>query len=141
MPKQYKKIDDTQRQKIIHAIFDERQIPAEAARRFCYPPSTVYAIAKAFDNEGRMEQKHRGGNRSKRLSQGHIDWLTDRLSARPDTTITILCQELNDHFNFDPPVSTASVSRAVRDQAGYTLKLLRQEPADYNSLERIRARQ
>ena len=118
-----------------------KQTITEAARRFGYPRSTVYAIAKAFDNEGRMEQKHRGGNRPKRLSQGHIEWLSDRLLARPDTTITNLCQELNDHFNIDPPVSTASVSRAIHDQAGFTLKLLRQEPADYNSPERIRMRQ
>ncbi|KAF9121635.1 hypothetical protein BGW39_010370 [Mortierella sp. 14UC] len=61
--------------------------------------------------------------------------------SRPDITITILCQELNDHFNFSPPISTATVSRAVRDKAGYTLKLLRQEPADYNNPERLQARQ
>ncbi|KAK3838119.1 MAG: hypothetical protein J3R72DRAFT_370779, partial [Linnemannia gamsii] len=139
MPKKNNKIDDSQRQKIIHAIFDERQSPTEAARRFSYPFATVYAIAKAFDSEGSMERKPRGGNRARRLTQGHIAWLTDRLSAHPDTPIALLCQELNSDFNFEPPVSAATVSRAVRNEAGYTLKLLRQEPADYNSPERIQA--
>jgi transposase len=141
MSTQRNRIDDSQRQKIIHAIFDDGLTTSEAARRFGYPRSTIYAIVKAFENEGRMEQKFRGGNRPKRLSQEHTKWLSDRLSARPDTAVAPLCQELNDHFNFDPPVSTASVSRAIRNQVGYTLKLLRHEPADYNSPERIRMRQ
>ncbi|KAK3829655.1 MAG: hypothetical protein J3R72DRAFT_496344 [Linnemannia gamsii] len=63
-------------------------------RRFGYSFATVYAIAKVFDSERSMKRKPRGGNRTRRLMQSHIDWLADRLSARSDTPIALLCQEL-----------------------------------------------
>ncbi|KAF9905451.1 hypothetical protein BX616_001009 [Lobosporangium transversale] len=47
---------------------------------------------------------------------------------------------INEHFHFNPPVSISAISRAIRQQADYTLKLLSYQPEDYNSEERIAAR-
>jgi len=140
MPKHLNKIDHIQRLKIISSIFDEGKSVSETARRFGFPLTTVYHIAKIFDEEGRTDKKQRGGNRHKVLQEEHIKWIREQLDLHPGLTIQDLHKALNQHFNSSPPISLSAVSRAVRLEAGYSLKLLRYEPEDYNSPARINAR-
>jgi transposase len=88
-----------------------------------------------------MENKERGGNRRRVLEQEHVEWLESKVVDYPDITVNDLHRQLNQHFDFQPHVSLSSVLRAIREGAGFTLKLPRQEPADYNSPERIQHRQ
>src|SRR3954454_5726617 len=51
-----------------------------------------------------------------------------------------LYKELNNTFFPQRPVSITAVSRAVRNEAGYTLKRLHEEPEAYNNEQRIQER-
>ena len=136
----YNKIDDRQRQKIIESIFNEGQTVAQTARRYGFPDSTVRSIAHAFETEGAMTVKQRGGSRYTFLTDDHIAWLKQELKNHPDLPVADLRNHLIECFPSQRPSSMTTVSHAVRNLAGYTLKLLRYEPEDYNSPERIRAR-
>ncbi|KAK3827670.1 MAG: DDE superfamily endonuclease-domain-containing protein [Benniella sp.] len=134
MPRtKYNKIDTILRQKVITSIYDELKTFSETAKRFMLPESTIRCIAKAFDEEGRVDTKPRGGNRFPILTKEHIEWLSSQVEAHPGITYESLTQQLNQHFNIQPPVSRSAVTRAVREQAGYTFKLMRFDPEDYNS--------
>lgn len=90
---------------------------------------------------GRETQLPRGGNRYRRVQPEHIDWLKACIDTHPDQTIPSLQQELNTHFQLDPPISCSAVHRAVTKEAGYTLKMLRREPDSYNDPDHIASRQ
>src|SRR5690349_13836115 len=113
MPHQNNCADPTQRQKIISAIFDEGMTKAETAKRFGFPYSTVSSIVNAFEEDGRMENKPRGGNRRRVVEEVHLEWLMEKLRAHPDTTIANLHRQLNEHFNLQPPFSFSAVEKAV----------------------------
>ncbi|KAJ3042668.1 hypothetical protein HDV00_006947, partial [Rhizophlyctis rosea] len=111
----YNKIDDRQRQKFIESIFNEGETIADTAKRFGFPDFTARSIAKAFETKGAMTE----------------------LDNHPDLPIADLRNRLIDHFPFQRPPSMTTITRAVRDLAGYTLKLMCYEFEDYNSAERI----
>ncbi|KAF9367032.1 hypothetical protein CPC16_007097, partial [Podila verticillata] len=123
--------------KIIHAVIEEGQTYAQASTRYGFPYSTVRSIVLA----GRETQLPRGGNRYRRVLPEHIDWLKASIDARPDKTIPSLQQELNTHFQLDPPISRSAIHRAITEEAGYTLKMLRREPDSYNDPDHIATRQ
>lgn len=131
------KIDNLTRQKIIHAVIEEGQTYAQASERYGFPYSTVRSIVLA----GREAQLPRGGNRYRRVLPEYIDWLKASIDAHPHKTISSLQQELNNHFQLDPPVSRSAIQRAITVEAGYTLKILRHEPDNYNDPNHIAARQ
>ncbi|KAG0333831.1 hypothetical protein BG005_005035, partial [Podila minutissima] len=93
-----------------------------------------------FEIDGSFDTKPRGGNRFPVLEEEHIEWITQKLEERPDTPLRQIQVDLNEHFQLAPPVSKSTVSRAVQNQIEFSLKLIRYEPADYNSEERIEAR-
>ncbi|KAF9898002.1 hypothetical protein BX616_004639 [Lobosporangium transversale] len=123
MPRTYNKIDAVQRQKIIESVYNEHLTFAETARRYGFPQSTIRSIARKFEKDGLFDNKPRGGNRLPVLNDKHISWIKEQLDAHPDKPIRELHQELNRYFQNNPPVSISCVSRAVRKQAKYTLKL------------------
>ncbi|ORZ23859.1 hypothetical protein BCR41DRAFT_349317 [Lobosporangium transversale] len=63
---------------------------AETVRRFGFPYTSVRSIAQTFEEEGRMEQKERGGNHHSTLQDKHIAWLKGRLDENPDPTVISL---------------------------------------------------
>ena len=140
MPKTYNKIDPTMCQKIINAIYNERQTKAEVARRFDYPYSTIKGIADRFESDGSLDTKPRGGNRFAVLEEEHLEWIAQRLEERPDTPIKHIRREMIDHFQMVPAVSMSTVSRNIRNRIEFSLKLIRYEPVDYNSEQRIEDR-
>jgi transposase len=139
-PSKNNKIDNPQHKKIINSIYDEGLTVAETAKRFGFPYHTVRSISQKFETDGSDTTKPRGGNKYPVLAQEHINYLVEQLDEHPDGTIDELTNGLNQNFDFSRPISRTAVSRVVREQAGYTLKLLRSEPEDFNSGRRIQER-
>lgn len=136
-----KKIDQSVRDLIISWCAMNTKPYAQAARELNLPPSTVKNIVDTFLTSGRTFVLPRGGNRHGLLTVEHEMWLEEQVNDNAALSIKDLTDNLNNQFNLHPPVSQSTVNRAVSRKVGYTLKLLRKEPAAYNDPTRIFERQ
>ena len=71
------------------------------------------------------------------LQNVNIQWL-ERLHVDPDIIVESLHCQLNEAFQFPPPLSINCVPKANLSQDRFTLKLMRYEPNDYNNEEHLR---
>ncbi|KAG0273705.1 hypothetical protein BGZ96_004700 [Linnemannia gamsii] len=71
------KIDNTTREGIIDLVSDQGKPMALVARYFNIPTSTVRSIVNTFFQTNRIEKLPKGGNRSSRIEQSHLDWCRD----------------------------------------------------------------
>lgn len=84
--------------------------------------------------------KSKGGVCYPVLQDEHIQWLMEKLDANPDMIVESLHHQLNEAFQFPCPTSTSCLSKAIRNQARYIPKLMRNEPKNYNKEERLSER-
>lgn len=106
-----------------------------------YPRSTIKTIVDTFLQTGRTAKLPRGGSHNRRLEAEHLDWLTDHLDEFAGHPVRWLTTQLNEHFQFDPPISQRAVDKALNKLTTYTLKLMRIESERYNDPEYIEERQ
>ncbi|KAI9241337.1 MAG: hypothetical protein BYD32DRAFT_457998 [Podila humilis] len=105
-----------------------------------YPHSTVRNIVNTFFDTDRIHKLPRGNCCNVKLQVEHLDWLTDKLDEFAGRPVAMLTQELNEHFEFDPPITEHAVDKALNKHTTYTLKLMWAEPECYNNPEYINGR-
>ncbi|KAG0365928.1 hypothetical protein BGX24_003919, partial [Mortierella sp. AD032] len=110
------------------------------ARNFQIPASTVRNIVNTFTQTNRRAKLLRGGNRTSKIEQSYLDWLTENMNGFAGRPVNWLTDKLNEHFLIQPPLSHRTVDRAINRLFNYTLKLMKAESERYNEPARIESR-
>ena len=76
--------------------------------------------------------KPKGGVRYPILQDVHIQWLVEKLHVDVDVIVESNHRQLNEVSQFASLVFIGCVSKTIRSQARFTLKLMRYEPNDHN---------
>jgi hypothetical protein len=71
-------------------------------RNYGYPYETFKGIVKAFEENGQITSKHRGGVQYPILQDEHIQWLVERFHAYLDITIESLHRKLHCRTFYKP---------------------------------------
>ncbi|KAG9070399.1 hypothetical protein KI688_009736 [Linnemannia hyalina] len=127
-------------ERIIELVVDQAKTMAMVARNFNIPASTVRSIANTFIQANRISQLPRGGSRISRVQQSHLDWLIENMDEFAGRLFELLTNQLNEHFQIQPPLSQRTVDRAIDKLTAYTLKLMRADAERYNEPEHIESR-
>ncbi|KAI1291520.1 hypothetical protein EDD11_008864 [Mortierella claussenii] len=134
-----KKIDDSTRERITELVTDKGKTMASMAGDLNIPASTVRSIVNTLIQANRISKLPRGGNRISRIQQSHLDWLTENMDEFAGHPVEWLTNQLNEHFQIQPPLARRTVNRAINMLTTYTLRLMRAESERYNDPERIEA--
>ena len=112
-PHRYNRIDDALHLRSIHFIFNDGLSYVDTSKHYSYPYETIRSIARAFEDNGQLVSKHRGGVRYPILQVEHIQGLVERLEANTNMTIESLHRQLNEVFQIPRPISINCVSKAI----------------------------
>ena len=124
---------------IIHPNFKEGLSYAYTSERYAYVYETIINIAITFEENGQWVSKYRSSVHSPILQDEHIQWLVERLDANlVDITVESFHHQLNEAFQFPHLVSIIFVSKAIKKQAKFTLKLMRYKLNNYKNEEYVR---
>ena len=129
------------RTRLVQAVNEQQLSIAEAARRLMVPENSACSFLKHYNDTGKIEPKKTGGNRQPVLTEEHLDWIQAQIDKKANVRVSDLHNDIQKAFQFNTkPPSCSAIDEAIKTKLHYTLKLLKVEPADYNSPERIAAR-
>lgn len=99
------------------------------ARRFGVSPSFVSKLHSRYRRSGSLSPDPQGGDRRSKHIEAHADWLLERVSAAPDTTLVEFCEGLRGRGLATVP---STVWRFF-DRRGLTYKKRQPTPANRNA--------
>lgn len=102
------KVSDETRKRIIEAYMNLNIPKKEIARTFGIKISTIYAILKIYETEGRVEKKLRGGVRRKSISIENSTFIKQLIEEDCGITLSCIKQKLFEKFNINVSISTIS---------------------------------
>jgi transposase len=102
--------------------------------------TTARSFLKHYEKTGKLEPKERGGNRRPVLKKEHLEWIQQQLDRKADLRVSDLVADIQKVFHFDKVPCPSTIDHAINMQLRYTLKVLKPEPADFNTPSRLNER-
>lgn len=109
--------NDTRTRIIIN--YNQGKTVKEISTSFDIPISTIKNIIKVYKNEGRVEQKKRGGCGNKKITNSVKEYTDARLDEDSGVSLRILKREILENFNIN--VSLSAIDKCLKSM-NYSFK-------------------